>query len=397
MEIRVAERLNYWSFNESILPEVQKYMKEKPYENLYLDFESTEFISPSVLCDLLSITNVIKGKVTGKIHFLFGYNTSLISFLKNTDFFLMVDVGRTLFTDVLDLGGEDSSYSSYSKFMKKRENTDKFRRINLPRERDDDYGPAHEIIYYDKNKGVDAEKQRISSTVQRDFWAFYSKKQHAINNIGINYECCEYLANAYSEIVINSYFHGGKNYCFYTFQNYNHSGLSFVSSDTGIGYHGSFVEKISAGKKRRGLFTSNEYTQITDVKRQSLMSIVEGLLYRHFNPKQAFDHGILDIIKIILGVGRNNNAILRIQSDYAMLQLDTVSLPWLFSGTNQDRQYNGVYYNITPKTDMFRKIVLDENTHSTWERSRHIVYSDFCFPGVHISATIDSPRNERGR
>lgn len=393
MYIAIDEKLNYKGFNENILPQFDNYLQKRANEDLQIDFEGTTFISPSVLCDLLSMINYVKDIAKGRIYLYFGYNPSLISFLRNTDFFMMADVGKTVFTDVIDLRGEDSSYTSYSLYMMKRNNTEKIRRINLPKERDDDYGKAHEIIYYDRNKGVDKEKERISSVVQQDFWTLYSKKRRAINSMGIDYECCEYLANAYSEIVINSYFHGGHDYCFYTFQNYKNTGLSFVSSDTGMGYHDSFVEKIYAGKRLKGLFSNDDFLRTDNRKIQSLMSIVEGLLYRYFNPKQVFDHGILDIVKIILGVGRNNNAIIRIQSDYAMLQLDAGALPWLFDGVTHGT--TGVYFNIVPKLEMFKEIVTNNSVRAAWERSGHIVYSDFRFPGVHISATIDAPKKER--
>ena len=125
------------------------------------------------------------------------------------------------------------------------------------------------------------------------------------------------------------------------------------------------------------------------------MGIIEGLLYRHYNPKQYFDHGIMDIIKIVFGVGRNINAIVRIQSGYAMLQMDIVSLHNLFEGMECTNLDYGTYSGMVPKEQMFKEIVLNKKSQQAWIESKHLVFYNYNFPGIHISVSID-PRKDKG-
>lgn len=393
MDIKFKRIVNIKDFYDLYLPQLFAYAHNDRDINLTLDLQDASFISPSVLCDLLSYLSFINYKKEGIAAILFGWNTPLIAFLENTDFFLMADIGKTVLTDVTFSHG-DYPYSTRARFKRIKDNTDKIRRINLP-SYCDYYGSSQEIIYHQKGENVDVEKDRVSQMVQRDFWSLISRKGRAIESFGIRLEDFDYLANAYSEIIINSYFHGGSNYCFYTFQNYNKSGLSFVSSDTGMGYYNSIREKILEGKRPNGLFTDNEFLDVRDEQTKSLMGIIEGLLYRHYNPKQYFDHGIMDIIKIVFGVGRNNNAIVRIQSGYAMLQMDIVSLHNLFEGMESTNLDYGTYSGMVPKEQMFKEIVLNKKSQQAWIESKHLVFYNYNFPGIHISVSID-PRKDKG-
>ena len=405
MKLVFPETLKTNIFYKTYLPVLLRFAEIRNDNILIIEFYETEYISPSVICDFLSAINIIKKKKpNGEIVLLFGWNISLISYLNNTDFFLMADVNRTVSTDVIDFSISDHQYSSYSHSSKRKEHTDKTKKIILPTYCEYNYGDSQELIYHNEGEDVDKEKERISQIVQQSFYSLITRKERTISDLGIEGHYIDDLADAYSEIVANSYFHGGNNYCFFTFQNYLKTGLSFISSDTGMGYYNSIGEKIEAKKMIYSLFSFDIFQSETNKHIKSLLGIVEGILYRYFRKKEeedgireskkkAFERGIMDIIRIILGVGNNENAIIRIHSDYAMLQLDAISLRKLFL-IDDDIDNNRLSYEITPNLQTFKDIVTNTRLQKAWLESGHIVFYEYCFPGVHISTYIDHPQKK---
>ncbi|QUC66358.1 hypothetical protein [Aristaeella hokkaidonensis] len=385
MRIIFDKYVNNQMFSKIYLRDIILYASQGNSDMLVLDFQNTSFISPSVLCDLLSVFSYIKETYNTVIYLLFGWNTKLVEFLGNTDFFLAADVGRSVYTDVLEL----------SPITQKRENTDKIRRIKLPTYFEPGYRGSEEVIYHFKDETIEEAESRIRQMVSKDFWSL-NRKVESIARLGINNDMYIELSKAFSELIINAYSHAGGNYCYYTFQNYNRSGLSFVCSDNGSGCYYSFREKIDLKWRKEGLFSDRVFFEYeNDRYIRSLMGIVESILYRYYNNKQIFDRGIIDIIKTILAVGKDHNPVFRIQSDYAMLQIDARSVKKLFDGIDEINPLYFDYSSITPKIDVFEKLVLDQSIRQDWITSKHVVFSPYYFPGVHISISIDPIREEK--
>lgn len=376
---------------------------------LYIDLRQTDYIEPSVLCDLINYLYLLHDNKDIDTYLLFGENKRLISFMDRCKFLTLSHFEKKFKTDIITLPSEDDSDSirrkMYGKTATKAENTEHIRAVLLPHYYDDtlheyQYGEAYDTPIRRKML-TDEATNKIQSQIQRDLSTLIllketvmketQFKENLINIIGS-------LSPAYCEIVDNSIRHGSdcseaNKYCFYTFHFYGRSGLCFGSSDVGDGFYESFRRKFFERRIKPVIFTYEEYMDPSNSSQmQSLMGILEGIAYRL---DKKLEYGLPYILSTIV---LELHGQLTVHSDCTALVLTREVIEDLFVieenelyGTlskTGDPQYNQ-YKLSTYQRDYMRRLAMDIKMQNDYVKAGTLHLYDYRFPGTHVSATVE--------
>ena len=365
MIIQFPEYLDYKYFYRFSLKKLMAFANMHGDDELIIDLQNTTHMTPSVICDLLSFFNYLGKSKDSRVWIMFGKSRRLSSYLNDSHFFLYSDNWRLFSTDLL-------SFNNTNNDIRKSINTDKINRVPIP-----------------LNSGKDLPFSVIKQIQQRIYMLYSSEKaqgmfQHGLSNPGR-------LATGYIEIIENSYEHtyehsphgvandsGAGNCCYFTFQNYIKTGLSFANSDIGMGFFRSLeIKYLTDPTQEPKLFSLEEFLGFkkSSVER-NLAGILESIVLRVAEDSKA-DYGFPFILGTLV---LPCNGVLVVHSGDVLLEIDT------------DFLYNYFIVNdlrlVGYNKQKLRDIMFDIKARKELVAKGTLRLFDYSFPGVHMAVQI---------
>ncbi len=268
-----------FSFYNKILPRLHSYFVMGIRDEIMFDFSDVEFVQPLVLPNLMVVASKLKEYFKNPIKLYIPWNPKLLSYLKDINFFLFVKKFSLFEIDERYTGG-----------YHKRVLYDECKTYAF------EYGTSKEMIREELRNSI--------SIIEK-----ISQKPSAFTE-----SSSERLLRIITEICHNACNHSG-NKCFATFQS-NYSTRSkykkayIAISDGGIGYYGSFKERLENGRDIDLTVTDKEhFLSFKDDK--NLYAILEAIFYR----KDFKMFGIYQVMTQVL----HNNGVVRIHNDDTQL------------------------------------------------------------------------------
>ncbi len=363
MIIHFPEYVSSIYFYRFPLKRLMNFINTPSDSELIIDFQTTKFMEPSVVCDLLSSLKLLYQYKDALVYIMFGTSKKLSSYLGNANFFLHSEGGRLFSTDIVN--SIDSNYNSYRAI-----NTDKIGRINIPR------GGGSDLPQYVINE--------ISLIMAR---LFSKPKFEGMRRFGLT--DFSTLEIGYLEILENSYEHSNEfdmeSCCYYTYQNYQKTGLSFANSDIGVGFYTSLMHRVKKNPNILKIFSLAELMGFqNDLTRRNLAAMIESITLRiSSKEKEAQLRGFPFIFSSLILPCKGK---LMLHCDNILLGIDS-----LFLHNYYDIEYNkekNIYWFKGFCREKLRSIVLDAQEQTKLAQDDKLRVFDYVFPGVHMGVQI---------
>lgn len=387
MIIEFPQFVDFSYFYRFLLNDFQAYLNSDNYDDLVLDLQYTEYMSPSVLCDMLCFFKYQRDKKGGQVVLALGNSTKLRTYLEDAMFFYHSERQTLFSTDIIN-------YRSIGSGGLRELNTNKIKRINIPADTSLGISYSAKKEYYDQIE------------------ILYNKyKKEGMEKLGLSNK--EEVREAFLQIIINAYEHSNdhQNYgCYYTFQNYIRSGLDFACSDIGGGFYQSRKakylhyqnNKASYEKAKKKpvipqIFTLEEFLSLQfDDFRRELAAILESLVFR-IREQDFAEYGFPYIFKVLV---LPCHGTIQIHSVNTLLIVDKAFIDEFFiigekkkigneqllsSEKTEKKEYIIRDFN----KEALRKLVFDPQILEEKRRKRIIQFYDYSFPGAHLSVHID--------
>ncbi len=352
--------------------------RENDIDNeLIIDLSNSDYISPDVLCDLLSYFKVLQQKRFAVIpHLEFGLFSKAKMYFINSNFFLMSEQNSLFTTDVELSIGKGSMAQKTGKFMRETFNSLDISR-SMTRLRENMYLQINALF-------------NISKINQMENLSIYDPLS---------------LLDGMGEIIENSYLYSKdeKNRsCFYTFQTYLNSGFTFACSDTGIGFYKSLMDiyfrQYDTRKKLPKIYSREDFKALNmnPIKR-NIAGIIESLVL-NIEPGYVADYGFPYILQNLV---LKNDGVLYIQNENILMRIDSDFLNQYFKITSEERWFGNrktteariIGFNAAN----LRDLVYHAATKPPYTLSDSICVLKYSFPGVHISLHTTPQKKELGQ
>lgn len=373
MVIEFPRFVDYKYFYRYILEKLVLFTKLENQEELVIDLQHTDHITPNVVCDLLCYFKY-QYEIKGAAVFLaFGNSNKLRNYLEDAMFFLHNE-NETLFsTDIV-------SYRNLQKNSKEL-NTNKINRVNIP-------------ISSNPYKHAILPVSVVSQIQQQIYVLFNKQKINGMKRFGL--ESPEQLTAAFKEIVENSYAHSNdfRNCgCYYSFQNYRKTGLSFACSDIGIGFFESLKRKYfyqydeyEDKHKRPKLFSEKELLSFErEPKKRNIAAILESIVFWIGEDDVGY-FGFPYIFQILV---LPSNGILTIHSDNTLLTIDRDFLYEFCDISVVENESVRRFLIKGFRKEEMRALVLNRQKQKEKIDQGTIRFYEYNFPGVHLSVHIE--------
>lgn len=361
--IRFPEYVSSIYFYRFPLKKIMNFINTPSDSELIIDLQTAKFMEPSVICDLLSSLKLLYQYKDALVYIMFGTSKRLSSYLGNANFFLHSEGGRLFSTDLVN--SIDSNYNSYRAI-----NTDKIGRINIP-----------------CGGGSDLPQQVINEISLLLARLFSKPKFEGMRRFGLT--DFPTLEIGYLEILENSYEHSNEidmeSCCYYTYQNYQKTGLSFANSDIGIGFYTSLMHKAEGNPNILKVFSLSELRGFqNDLRKKSLAAMIESITLRiSSKEREAQLRGFPFIFSSLI---LPCDGKLMLHCDNILLGIDSSFL----------QEYYDIEYSQEDKTYWFRgfhreklrNIVFDAGEQTQLAQNDRLRVFDYIFPGVHMSVQI---------
>lgn len=390
MEVKFPQRVDYKYFYRFSLKKIISFLNFPAETVLIIDMQDTDYMKPSILCDLLSSFNLIRIHKDANIYLKFGRNKRLPDYLSRTGFFLHSNYWQLFATDLMSMETEISS-------SRQARNTDKVWRIDIPK-----HNPNSEYKNLDMPQ---AKSREIQDCVNR---AFFQMKQKGYRNgqYGDGISFIDEVSRGYIEIVENSYEHSNLTdyveHSYYTFQNYANTGFFFANSDLGCGFFRSLmkkkdqiildmsrdgknqeeIQKQVADFQKKLLFTPEEYAGFQSNRALlNCAAIVEGIAFRITEGKSL----IRGIPYILSRFVLSNNGIFMLHNENVMLEIDRdfVNEFFIVSVDSKGELAIDGY-----RREALRSIVFSQGVWKSLICKGNLRIFDYTFPGVHMAVEV---------